>query len=398
MNPLRWLSSLLRTEQQPRKTESFYGLDHAILNVPFPPPSMWMNMGYWESTTDFPTACAALLDQVLITAGLLDAKDGGGGPVSHPPNKVFRMLDVGIGCGDQSVRVLGYKRRGKSNGTGTRTGTGTEGRKGDQEGLRPLFEEYVGITSLPVQAEFAARRVALFQEGDEGAVCSGFDEKEGSEGAEPKSRAQIFCADAAKPSSWGAEIHASLETYKYTRRDDSPDSADDPLTEENNQPQPSTDRSSQPEDKPESETYLLALDTLYHFTPSRTPLLTYTKHSLNSTLLAFDLLLPSTPLPLLTRLCLRLLCLLTGTPYSNFLTESQYRSLLINAGYEAASIEFHDISAHVFPGIARFMARRVREARMFGMGRGVGKYRGAGKVFAWWATGVVRGVVVVARA
>ena len=28
--------------------KKLYGLDHAILNLEVPPPSMWMNMGYWK--------------------------------------------------------------------------------------------------------------------------------------------------------------------------------------------------------------------------------------------------------------------------------------------------------------------------------------------------------------
>jgi hypothetical protein len=51
MNPLRWLTSLLRNQQQPQPPtvqESFYGLDHALLNITLPPPSMWMNLGYWK--------------------------------------------------------------------------------------------------------------------------------------------------------------------------------------------------------------------------------------------------------------------------------------------------------------------------------------------------------------
>ncbi|KAL2836253.1 hypothetical protein BJY01DRAFT_258748 [Aspergillus pseudoustus] len=370
MQPLRWLTSLLRTQQQPPpKTESFYGLDHAVLNLPIPPPSMWMNLGYWKDTTDFPTACAALLDQVLITAGLLDSDDGGGGggPLPHPANKSFRMLDVGIGCGDQALRILGYKREMPMGGGGG---------DGGGNGLRPLFDEYVGITSLPVQAEFAARRVAKLQEEA--------DEKSSAQAA--KTRAGIFCADAAKPASWSKDIHASLEPFRTKPHQEH---ATDP--EKENQELES-------EEQPESltETYFLALDTLYHFSPSRVPLLKYTKTTLNANFLAFDLLLPRTPLPLITRLLLRLLCLITGTPYSNFLTESEYISLLVEAGYDESQIEIRDISEHVFSGIARFMKRRVAEAKMFGVG-GAGKYKASAVVFNWWATGVVRGVVVVAR-
>ncbi|KAL2816100.1 hypothetical protein BJX63DRAFT_147510 [Aspergillus granulosus] len=372
MNPLRWLTSLLR-KQQPPKTEAFYGLDHAVLNLPFPPPSMWMNLGYWKDTTDFPTACAALLDQVLITAGLVDED---GAPLPHPASKTFRMLDVGIGCGDQSLRILGYKRAGTGSQDGKRKG---------EEALRPLFEDYVGLTSLPVQAEFAAKRVAKAQEQDE---QLGLEEKSR---LQTKTKARVFCADAAKPASWSQEIHTSLKAY--TRPSTTSSEETTVAAEEKQSLEP--ERGSQSAGR-QPETFLLALDTLYHFSPSRTPLLTYTKRTLNATLLTFDLVLPSTPLPILTRLLLRLLCLLTRAPYSNFLTESEYISLLVEAGYDKDKIEVRDISEHVFPGIARFMKRRVQEAKMFGIG-GAGKYKGASVVFDWWAGGVLRGVIVTAR-
>ncbi|KAL2837672.1 hypothetical protein BJX68DRAFT_249608 [Aspergillus pseudodeflectus] len=390
MNPLRWLTSFFRNQQQnpPAPTESFYGLDHALLNITLPPPSMWMNLGYWKDTTSFPTACAALLDQVLITAGLLSPD---GGPLSHPNTKTLRMLDVGIGCGDQSVRILGYARR-----TDDKNDNGDVDVGGD--GLRPLCDEYVGITSLPVQARFAGERVRRVQEEQFESEEKGMS-KDSSPTATAKTdtRARIFCADAAKPNSWSQEIHTSLESY--TRASTKPEEEEDTSpTQDTGEKQEEDPRKQAGEanDREEEETYLLALDTLYHFTPSRLPLLRYANRTLHANLMAFDILLPSRPLPLLTRLLLRLLCLFTSTPYSNFLTESEYRSLLLEAGYDGSKIEFRDISEHVFPGVAAFMRRRVEEARMFGI-KGVGKYKGAGVVFRWWATGVVRGVVVVAR-
>jgi hypothetical protein len=303
------------------------------------------------------------------------------------------MLDVGIGCGDQSLRILGYKRKTDGDNAG-------DGEVNENGGLRPLFDEYVGITSLPVQARFAGERFRRVQEEELGSEEKEM-RKDGSSTAttatKMKTRARIFCADAAKPASWSEEIHASLESYTRastkSKDEDSSSTTSRDITEKKDREKPKEQTEGKEE---EEETYLLALDTLYHFTPSRLPLLTYTNKTLHANLMAFDLLLPSHPLPLLTRLLLRLLCLFTSTPYSNFLTESQYRDLLIEAGYDDSKIEFRDISEHVFPGVAAFMKRRVEEARMFGV-KGVGKYKGAGVVFRWWATGVVRGVVVVAR-
>lgn len=273
---------------------------------------------------------------------------------------------MGIGCGDQSLRILGYKKRdGKSSTTGV-----TE--KGVDESKAPLFESYVGVTSLPVQAEFASQRIehSLSSPSSSEKVLE-------SDNTKPNSRAQIFCADAANPSSWPSELHTSLGPF-----------------------QTETETQTQTQDGKEGETenWLLALDTLYHFHPSRTPLFKYTYSTLHASIMTFDLLLPSSPrLSLWTRLLLRLLCLFSGTPYSNFHTEEEYTALLVAAGYDIGKIVFRDISEDVFAGIAGFCQRRGEVVSAYGMGK-MGKFKGAGRMFGWWArTGVVRGVVVVAR-
>ncbi|KAL4940405.1 hypothetical protein BDV06DRAFT_20392 [Aspergillus oleicola] len=344
------LLSLLRPRRSKNTTttpaEVYYGLDHALLNIPLPPPSMWMNLGYWEDTNDFPTACAALLNQVLITAGLLD-EDGIGRKIEE--DKKVNLVDVGIGCGDQSVRCLGYRRAN----IGDNEGDGGE--------KKPLFDSYVGITSLPVQARFAKERVdSLLPSSEKG----------------EERRAQIFCTNAAIPSSWPDDLKSSLPITPLKNTTTTPDlnSAE-----------------------PKEETWLLALDTLYHFTPSRLPLFTYAHDMLQSNIMTFDLLLPTPKPSLWNRLLLRLLCFLGGIPYSNFLSEDEYKSLLASAGYDVDKIKLRDISAHVFPGISSFLKSRIEEGRMFGLGK-MGKFKGAKRLFSWWATsGAVRGVVVVAR-
>ncbi|KAL4929545.1 uncharacterized protein BDV17DRAFT_290555 [Aspergillus undulatus] len=343
------------SSQPEPSAEKFYGLDHALLNIPLPPPSMWMNLGYWKDTNDFPTACAALLDQVLITAGLLDAN---GGPIGVEEGKRLHLVDVGIGCGDQSARVLGYMRDKVVEEKGIEDG---EGKKA------PLFHSYVGITSLPVQARLAKSRVEDLQQ----------DSKQ------QRQRAQIFCANAADPASWSSELKSSLPL---------------PVNTTSGTSTSTSEASSEPEPKTKNETWLLALDTLYHFIPSRLPLFTYTHSTLHASISTFDLLLPTPKPPLLQRLILRLLCLLTGTPYSNFLSEEEYTSLIIAAGYEKEKIIFRDISEHVFPGIAGFMKRQAERWKMYGLEKGMGKFKGAGRIFGWWGrTGIVRGMVVVAR-
>ncbi|KAL4755177.1 hypothetical protein BDW72DRAFT_164275 [Aspergillus terricola var. indicus] len=251
----------------------------------------------------------------------------------------------------------------------------------DQDGARdaedgtsqkqPLFDSYVGITSIPVQAQFAKQRVERLEKGNPRALSPSPSpspsEKGDGEVLTPSTRAQIFCADAANPSSWNPELNSSLP------------SAPAQQTEEN---------------------WLLALDTLYHFSPSRFPLLKYAHSTLHASLMAFDLLLPTPKPSLWTRLILRILCLLTGTPYTNFLTEDEYTALLVDAGYDLSDISFRDISGDVFGGIAGYINSREEVLKGYGLGGSTGmrKYAGAGKIFGWWArTGVVRAVIISAR-
>ncbi|KAL4947362.1 hypothetical protein BDW69DRAFT_117912 [Aspergillus filifer] len=347
------LLSLLRLRRNSNNStttpaEAYYGLDHAVLNIPLPPPSMWMNLGYWEDTKDFPTACAALLDQVLITAGLLDND----GLSKVEVRKKVNLVDVGIGCGDQSLRCLGYNRANKD----------------EDKKERPLFDSYIGITSLPIQAQFAKQRVESLLSSSSSTTTDQTDEKE-------TPRAQIHCANAALTSSWSEEIKSSLPI---------------PI------PIPVPDSNLEEEHK-HSENWLLALDTLYHFTPSRTPLFQYTHDTLRANIMSFDLILPTPKPTLLYRLLLRLLCLISGIPYSNFMSEAKYKSLLVDAGYDPNKIIFRDISEHVFPGISTFLEKRFKEGRIHGLSK-MGKFKGAGRLFSWWAdSGVVRGVIVVAR-
>jgi hypothetical protein len=142
-------------------------------------------------------------------------------------------------------------------------------------------------------------------------------------------------------------------------------------------------------------TWLLALDTMYHFRPSRLPLLHYAHDTLHASFMAFDLIL-SEKASWRQRLTLRLVCWLTGSPFSNFITEEDYIPMLVNAGYDPSGISIRDVSRQVFPGISGYLSRRVKEAQPYGMK--MGKFHAAEIVFGWWArSGVVRGIVVVAR-
>ncbi|KAJ5502128.1 hypothetical protein N7463_005002 [Penicillium fimorum] len=357
------LDFLKRALRKPRA--NVYGLDHAVLNIQLPQQSMWMNMGYWEYTNDFPEACQALLDQVLAAA------------LSTETATTLRILDVGCGCGDQSLyltKIFDGSSSTSQSGPESKTGAkaATPAFVSTQSDIQPLesglrsrhskinsrfpsllrLDSYIGITLEPAQAALGSSRIRRMERDSEEFI-----------------QADIFCADAAVPSSWTGALRKSITALE--------------------------DASTKQYENEDTSTWLLALDTMYHLRPSRLPLLTYAHNSLNASFMAFDMIL-SNSITWYEKILLRLVCWSTNSPFGNFISEKEYVELLVTAGYNPASIEIRDVSQHVFGGLAGFIKRRVEEARPFGIK--MGKYRAASFVFEWWAKGrVVRGVVVVAR-
>jgi hypothetical protein len=279
-----------------------------------------------QHTNAFPEACEALLSQVLAAA---------------LPNeqKPIKILDVGCGCGDQSLyllKTLGCQKA-KPEDPSNLQNQSLRYRSANQHSL-PTLSSYIGITLEPAQADLAKRRINQ---------------------TNTSIPASIFCADASIPSNWPAELSSLIST-------------------------PSKD--------PKAEsTWLLALDTLYHFRPSRIPLLTHVV-SLEASFMAFDLLIGDS-VSWWERLLLRIVCWGTNAPFGNFVTKTEYVDMLVGVGYKREGIEVKDVSKFVFGGLAGFL----KVGRDYGVG--MGKFGMARKVFEWWATrGVVRGVIVVARA
>ncbi|KAE8145396.1 hypothetical protein BDV25DRAFT_164778 [Aspergillus avenaceus] len=337
--------------------KKLYSLDHVILSMEVPPQSMWMNMGYWKDTTSFKEASKALLDQVLIAAKLLNED---GTPIEHHSQAdVIKLVDVGIGCGDQSL-YLTRKVIGVTTFSDRRPPISPRGIDPTAHGIdnsyngktRPLFDSYVGVTLIQCQADFARERLMK-------------STKEPSIASDTTANVEIFVADAANPSSWSPDLQESVLDHHGST-------------------------------KPKrAQTWLLALDTLYHYKPSRDPLLRYAHETMQASFMAFDLLI-SDSASTWHKLILRLMCLVSGIPFSNFLTREEYEAQLVRAGYALDQIEMRDISEHVFAGIAGYIRRQDAELKKYGMT--VGKFKGAAKAFGWWArTGLVRGYVVVAR-
>lgn len=285
-----------------------------------------------KQETNLPEASRALLDQLLLSAGFLDTNPD---PADNGNDKhsttTINLIDLGFGCGDQTLYLLARR-------------------------FPRRLGRYVGITNLASQTELAAQRLAVDAE----------------IAPEVKDRVDLFTADAGDPASWGPELQNAISSTSSTN---SGPAADDGGSGSR-------------------ETWLLALDTLYHFRPSRVPIFSHAR-SIDASLMAFDLLLAES-VSLWPRLLLWAVCWLAGIPVGNLSTRDEYVAMLVRAGYRIEGIEVRDVSACVFRGLAGFLERRDVLLGKFGLG--LGRFRGARWVFEWWArSGVVRGVVVVAR-
>ncbi|KAK9374189.1 uncharacterized protein V1513DRAFT_446970 [Lipomyces chichibuensis] len=296
-----------------------YDLAHVMLNLDSEPLSTWNNMGYWSppvgssTVTDFKLAAKSLAIKLSDAARL---------------NVADTMIDVGIGCGDQSVL---YSR---------------------------LVGRYIGITSLQAHSDLAY--AALKKRGLLG-------------------NAHILALDASDPlTTWPTEI---LNTTVVEGRVNK----------------------------------ILALDCLYHFQPSRKNFFKFVNGALECAFekrlkngddrgevcFAAEDLLAGRELNLSQWLRLRVICALARTPFRNFISIEEYMRLLEDSGFTRErgwTVQFEDISDHVFPGLTNFIEMR-------GSGRdGIGKYlkferfKMFGKVVRWWQDdGVVKAYIVTLR-
>lgn len=276
-----------------------------------------------------------------MSAGILES-DGIPSASSNASN--LTLIDLGFGCGDQIIYLTQILR-------------GTTAKQivdsANDEPMAFLFDIYVGITISPSQFTFACERLHSYSNHD-------------------KTKVRLFCANAANPDSWSNDIHEAMTNLPAQRR-------------ETNHASSSLERT----------TWVLALDSLYHFIPSRELIFHHAFEELKASIMAFDILLSDKP-SIKDLILLRIVALFTGIPFSNFLTIAQYKSQLLAAGYESSRIDIQDISEHVFDGMSSFMETRDRELKYIGMD--IGRYRVAGKVFKWWAqTGIVRGCIIVAK-
>lgn len=235
------------------------------------------------------------------------------------------MIDLGFGCGDQSACLMG-------------TDFGN------------YFNYYAGLTLDKKQYQFAVER---FQPSSPPLIQS--------HGMDQSVKIDMFCADAAKPDLWHAELKTCiLEVVQKTQ-----------------------------------ERWVLALDTAYHFSPSRWPVIKYARNDMNASFAAFDLCLSPTA-SFCQKMLLRVLTSLMGAPWANFVTPDEYQDKLIEVGYAVDDVIVRDISGDVFGHLAAYLEQQDHKLRVLGLG--LGPLNVARLMFSWWArSGVVRGVIVVAK-
>jgi hypothetical protein len=328
-----------------RRDESMYGLQHGRLHLQVPTP-MWMNMGYWSTDSPQPKtmaeACRDLLKVVLSEAGFpgeINTRKMYGG--SRRPKL---LIDLGFGCGDQTVCLMARIPVCSSD----------HGWWDARESC-VRFDHYVGITQDAVQARYASRRIEELKASP--ALPRRYDEEE----EDQRPTISLFCGDAAEPASWSTQINESIERASSM----------------------------------DSERWVLALDTAYHFSPSRWPIVRHAHTQLRASFMAFDLCI--SPVATVTqKLILRVLTTLMGAPWTNFVTPDEYRRKLVEAGYANDAIKIVDVSEHVFTPLARYLD--AQDARLKTLGLGIGSFSVAQSLFSWWGrSGVIRGVVVVAK-
>ncbi|KAK7424631.1 hypothetical protein QQZ08_008514 [Neonectria magnoliae] len=209
--------------------------------------------------------------------------------------------------------------------------------------------QYVGLTLNEAQVQAARRK-----------ICR---EVAGADAVGLKAESfKLFCANAAKPETWNAQVAGAVNSL-----------ADERFT----------------------ETWLLALDCLYHFSPSRKPVFKYAASRLNAQLMISDLLLNESA-SVRDTWVLRAIGVIMGCPVRTFLTENEYREQLVECGYDRGSITIRDVTENVFTGLVKFLDYQDRALAEYGIS--MGGFKLAQRLFDWFGrSGVVKVVIVVAR-
>ena len=208
---------------------------------------------------------------------------------------------------------------------------------------------YVGLTLDKAQVQSAQQRIyrEIAQSDITGVDVESF---------------QLFRANASKPKAWSPQVTAAVTSL-----------AESEIT----------------------ENWLLALDCLYYFTPSREPLFKYAAEVVGANIMVFDLFINETA-SRWNILLLRVVGVMMGCPLWTFLTEQQYRSQLVECGYDEKSVLIREITEDVFPGLVKFLDNQDQGLSEYGIS--LGGFKLAQRLFDWFARSkAVRAVVVTAH-
>ncbi len=290
----------------------------------------------------------------------------------------IKLIDLGFGCGDQTIEIT--------------------------KNYPTLASSYIGLTIDPTQHEFAHQRLSslgLLQSPslitdtpsnhpnqEEQAELDKYPshqtdllhqklEDHAKELNGKEKDVNLFCADAAQPAKWTHELKEAIKPNLAKRlRGNSQKSSLSKLRKQ--------------------ETWVLGLDTLYYFSPSRQSIFNHTHQKLQASIMASDLIFGEGT-TLIERTCMRIIALFMSCPMGNFMTAVEYRKQLLQAGYEEDKVEISDISEYVFRGLADYLKKRDEELEMY-LGRGFVAYKVSEWLLRWWArSGIVRACIVVAK-
>ncbi|EPS26494.1 hypothetical protein POX_g09210 [Penicillium oxalicum] len=249
----------------------------------------------------------------------------------------FSIIEVGCGCAETAFFMRGH--------------------------LPHRLRDYIGITINDSQAKYAKDRLQSL-------VDDCLPMWEGRES--PLN--EVFKADAADPDTWPSHVHDTID--RLIRYQQGP---------KNNE-------------KIQSDIWLLAIDTLYHFKPSRHGILKFAHQEIGASFMATDIIISSS-LSIWNRILLRILFYFLYVPWTNILTREEYVSMLAACGYEKENIQIRDITDHCFPGYDQFLARQGRDWERIGGSPAV--FRPMllmGRVTAWWArSATIRECIIIAK-
>ncbi|PHH82719.1 hypothetical protein CDD82_5074 [Ophiocordyceps australis] len=315
------------------RTRHVYSLGHWKLNMRTPLRSMWMNLGYWKTPDGKPVEYFDEACQGLLRA-ILEAA----GLLTVP-----RVTDGDTDATPKGTAVLDL-------GFGCGDQTLALARLVPLETRRKFG--YVGLTLNETQVRTATGMLDRELVSCAGAITQ----------LPHRACFTLYCADAARPDTWSPAIRQSVQQL-----------ADQSFTQR----------------------WLLALDCLYHFSPSRRPILQFAARKLDAGVMAFDLIL-NEQASTTQRLLVRAVGIMMNCPWHTFLTEDEYRAQLVECGYDTNTITIQDISDNVFAGVSGYILRQ--EAALGRYGISIGGFKLAARLFAWFdRTRVVKAVIVVGR-